>query len=219
LPSSAHGSGPEDQFTPLEAAHGYADTVPPEGFREIHHLVSVPSLIRPERLGRATLAGSEMWATASIKRRVITVQPDELALRLKRVVRASPFTVFRACTVPEELAKWWGPRGFTTPAIEIDLRVGGRYRFGMQPPEGDLFHLTGEFREVDPPSRLAYTFVWEPPDPDDRETIVTLSFRDVNGSTEVNFTQGVFATMQRRALHEQGWTESFERLQELLSAP
>jgi uncharacterized protein YndB with AHSA1/START domain len=84
---------------------------------------------------------------------------------------------------------------------------------------GDLFHLTGEFREVDPPSRLAYTFVWEPPDPDDRETIVTLSFRDVNGSTEVNFTQGVFATMQRRALHEQGWMESFERLQELLSAP
>jgi uncharacterized protein YndB with AHSA1/START domain len=219
LPSSAHGSGPEDQFTLLEAAHGYADTVPLEGFREIHHLVSVPSLIRPERLGRATLAGSEMWATASIKRRVITVQPDELALRLKRVVQASPFTVFRACTVPEELAKWWGPRGFATPAIEIDLRVGGRYRFGMQPPEGDLFHLTGEFREVDPPSRLAYTFVWEPPDPDDQETIVTLSFRDVNGSTEVNFTQGVFATMQRRALHEQGWTESFERLQELLSAP
>ena len=119
--------------------------------------------------------------------------------------------------MPEELAKWWGPRGFTTPAIEIDPRVGGRYRFAMQPPEGDLFHLTGEFREVDPPSRLAYTFVWQPPDPDDRETVVTLSFRDEDGSTEVNFTQGVFATEQRRALHEQGWTESFERLQELLS--
>jgi uncharacterized protein YndB with AHSA1/START domain len=160
-----------------------------------------------------------MWATASIKRRVVTVQPDELGLRLKRVLQAPAFTVFRACTVPEELAKWWGPRGFTTPAIEIDLRVGGRYRFGMQPPEGDLFHLTGEFREVDPPSRLAYTFMWEPPDPDDRETVVTLSFRDVDGSTEVDFTQGVFATVQRRALHEQGWTESFERLQGLLSAP
>src|SRR5512133_895225 len=143
LPSSAHGSGPEDQFTLLEAAHGYADTVPLEGFREIHHLVSVPSLIRPERLGRATLAGSEMWATASIKRRVITVQPDELALRLKRVVQASPFTVFRACTVPEELAKWWGPRGFTTPAIEIDLRVGGRYRFALQPPERGAVRLPG----------------------------------------------------------------------------
>jgi uncharacterized protein YndB with AHSA1/START domain len=160
-----------------------------------------------------------MWATASTKRRVITVQPDELALRMKRVVWAPASAVFRACTEPEELAKWWGPRGFTTPAIEIDLRVGGRYRFAMQPPEGDLFHLTGEFREVDPPSSLVYTFVWEPPDPNDRETVVTLLFRDVDGSTEVDFTQGMFTTEERRALHEQGWTESFERLQELVSGP
>jgi uncharacterized protein YndB with AHSA1/START domain len=150
---------------------------------------------------------------------VITVRPGELTLRMQRVVRAPASTVFQACTEPEKLATWWGPRGFTTPAIELDLRVGGHYRFAMQPPEGDLFHLTGEFREVDPPSRLVYTFVWEPPDPDDRETVVTLSFRDVDGSTQVEFTQGVFATLERRALHEQGWTESFERLQELLSAP
>ena len=147
------------------------------------------------------------------------MQPGELALGMKRTVRAPASVVFRACTEPEELAKWWGPRGFTTPAIEMDLRVGGRYRIAMQPPEGDLFHLTGEFREVDPPARLAYTFVWEPPDPDDRETLVTLSFRQVDGLTEVNYTQAVFATEQRRALHEQGWRESFERLQQLLSAP
>jgi uncharacterized protein YndB with AHSA1/START domain len=150
---------------------------------------------------------------------VVTVQPGELALQMKRILRAPVSAVFRACTEPEELAKWWGPRGFTTPAIEMDLRVGGRYRFAMQPPEGDLFHLTGEFREVDPPSRLVYTFVWEPPDPDDRGTLVTLSFREVDGSTEVNLMQGIFATKARQALHEQGWTESFQRLQELLSAP
>jgi hypothetical protein len=58
-----------------------------------------------------------------------------------------------------------------------------------------------------------------PPDPDARETVVTLSFRHVDGSTQVSFRQGVFATEERRALHEQGWTESFERLQELVSAP
>jgi len=147
------------------------------------------------------------------------VQPGELALRMKRVLQAPAAAVFRACTEPQELAKWWGPWGFTTPAIELDLRVGGRYRFAMQPPEGDVFHLTGEFREVDSPARLAYTFVWEPPDPDDRETLVTLSFREVDRSTEVNLTQGIFATKARQALHEQGWTESFERLQGLLSAP
>jgi uncharacterized protein YndB with AHSA1/START domain len=57
------------------------------------------------------------------------------------------------------------------------------------------------------------------PDPDDRETLVTLSFRELDGSTEVDLTQGIFATEARRVLHEQGWTESLERLQELLSAP
>jgi uncharacterized protein YndB with AHSA1/START domain len=103
--------------------------------------------------------------------------------------------------------------------FSIRLRVGGRYSVRDAAPVGDLFHLTGEFREVDPPSHLVYTFVWEPPDPDDRETVVTLSFRHVDGSTQVSFTQGVFATEERRALHEQGWTESFERLQELVSAP
>lgn len=148
----------------------------------------------------------------------MTEQLSEVALHMKRVLPAAPSVVFRACTDPEELAKWWGPRGFTTPSIEIDLRVGGRYRFAMQPPDGVLFHLTGEFREVDPPSRLAYTFVWEPPDPDDQETVVMLSFRDADGSTEVDFTQGVFATEARRAVHEQGWTDSFERLREVVSA-
>jgi uncharacterized protein YndB with AHSA1/START domain len=90
------------------------------------------------------------------------VRPGELALQMTYVLRAPAARLFRACTEPQELAKWWGPRGFITPTIELDLRVGGRYRFAMQPQEGDLFHLTGEFREVDPPSRLTYTFVWEP---------------------------------------------------------
>ena len=53
----------------------------------------------------------------------------------------------------------------------------------MQPPDGDVFHLSGVFREVDPPVRLAYTFRWEEPDPDDRETMVTLSLRDLGEST------------------------------------
>ena len=79
------------------------------------------------------------------------MQPGGLALRMKRIVGAPASAVFRACTESEELAQWWGPRGFTTPAIEIDLRV-------------------------DPASRLVYTFVWELPDPDDREMVVTLSF-------------------------------------------
>jgi uncharacterized protein YndB with AHSA1/START domain len=141
-----------------------------------------------------------------------------LALRMRRVLPAPPWIVFRALTEPEELAKWWGPTGFTTPRVDSDLRVGGSYRIAMQPPEGELFYLTGEFREIDAPSRLVYTFRWEDPTPDDRETVVTLSLRELDDGTELDFAQGTFATEERRALHDQGWSNSFDKLEKLMSS-
>ena len=145
------------------------------------------------------------------------VRPGELALHMKRVLPAPRSVVFNAFTDPDELAKWWGPSGFTIPSVEVDLRVGGSYRIAMQPPDGDLFYLSGQFLEVDPPARLVYTFRWEDPDPDDQETVVTLSFEELGESTELDFTQSTFATEARRALHDQGWTETLERLEQLLS--
>src|SRR4051812_48299009 len=121
-----------------------------------------------------------------------------LSLDMERVLPATPSLVFGCFSDPSRLARWWGPRGFDTPTLEFDLTVGASYRIEMQPPEGDAFHLTGEFREVDPPARLAYTFVWEDPDPDDVETLVELSFRDLGESTEIVLTQGPFKTEARR---------------------
>ena len=144
-------------------------------------------------------------------------QSGELTLDMKRVLPAAPAVVFAAFSVPSELAKWWGPQGFTIPSIEFEPRVGGTYRIEMQPPEGDPFYLTGEFREVEPPDRLAYTFAWEDPDPDDVETLVGLSLRELGESTEVAFTQGPFKTEARRALHRDGWTDSFDKLEHLMA--
>jgi uncharacterized protein YndB with AHSA1/START domain len=87
----------------------------------------------------------------------------------------------------------------------------------MQPPQGDAFHLTGEVREVDTPARLAFTFVWEEPDPDDVRTLVTLSFREQDNATEVALVHGTFKTEARRELHHRGWTDAFNRLERLLS--
>jgi uncharacterized protein YndB with AHSA1/START domain len=139
-----------------------------------------------------------------------------LVLELKRVVQASRARIFRALTQPEELAAWWGPQGFTIPAVDLDLRVGGRYRFTMQPPDGEPFHLSGEFLAIEAPSRLAYSFRWEEPDPDDRTTVVTLSLLEVGQATELSLRQGGFATEARLALHRDGWTDSFAKLRELL---
>ncbi|MEU4496360.1 SRPBCC domain-containing protein [Streptomyces sp. NPDC023998] len=141
-----------------------------------------------------------------------------LRLHMERVLRAPRSVIFQALTEPEELAKWWGPDGFSIPSVESDLRPGGAYRIAMQPPEGDLFYLVGEFLEVEPPQRLSYTFRWEDPDPEDRETVVTLSLREIGGtSSELILTQGDFATERRQVLHDEGWTQSLDKLEELMS--
>jgi len=145
-------------------------------------------------------------------------QRARLILKLECALDVSCGRVFKALTEPMALAQWWGPSGFTTAAIEIDLRVGGRYRFSMQPPDGDLFHLAGQFLEIDPPSRLTYTFRWEEPDPDDTETVVRLSLVTVGDGSRLGLLQGDFATDERLALHRSGWTDSFAKLRELLDA-
>ena len=89
---------------------------------------------------------------------------------------ARPERVFAAWVEAERLSEWWGPAGFTSPEMQLDVREGGRYRITMQPPEGEAFHLRGEFREIEVPRRLVYTFVWEEPDPDDQDTVVTVTF-------------------------------------------
>jgi uncharacterized protein YndB with AHSA1/START domain len=141
-----------------------------------------------------------------------------LALEIRRVLPARRSVVFDAMSGANELAKWWGPAGFTTQSLDFQVRVGERYRIAMQPPHGDRFYLTGEFRAVAPPARLAFTFVWEDPDPDDLETLVALSFRDLGESTEVALTQSPFKTEARRSLHRDGWTESFDKLERVLRA-
>ena len=149
----------------------------------------------------------------------MAAQSGDLTLEIVRALPVAPARVFAAFSDPDELAKWFGPEGFSLGSVDFNPRVGGTYRIEMQPPEGDPFYLGGEFREVDPPGRLAFTFAYEDPDPDDVETLVELSFRNRGESTEVLFTQGRFKTEARRELHRDGWTDSFDRLAQVISQP
>jgi uncharacterized protein YndB with AHSA1/START domain len=142
---------------------------------------------------------------------------DGLSLELTRLFPAPRARVFEFIAGAALLAEWWGPRGFSIPSIDFVPRVGGTYRIEMQPPEGDAFALTGTFREVDIPSRLAFTFEWEPGDPDDVETVARLALEATDDSTRVQLRQGPFKTEARRALHRDGWTESFDKLAELVT--
>jgi uncharacterized protein YndB with AHSA1/START domain len=94
---------------------------------------------------------------------------------------------------------------------------GTDYRIAMQPPDGDVFHIRGTFRAVEAPRRLVYTFVYEEPDPDDQETVVTLTFEPSDSGTRLVLEQEPFKTAARWELHRQGWTETLDRLEKSLT--
>ena len=144
----------------------------------------------------------------------MAAQSDELILTIKRVLPAEPLVVYGGFNNPSQLGEVVGPAELTASMEfnHVSRPAGSRCSHRSRD-----FHLTGTFREVDPPTRLAYTFVWEDPDPDDVQTLVGLSVRDLGGSTEVALTQGLFKTEARRELHRDGWTDSFDKLEHLVS--
>jgi uncharacterized protein YndB with AHSA1/START domain len=149
---------------------------------------------------------------------MVVAEPSGIWLHLEVELSAPAAAVFEALTDPQQLPGWWGPHRFTTPSIDLALHVGGRYRFAMQPPDGALFHLQGEYLEIEAPRRLVYTFRWEEPDPDDVDTVAILSLLDLEGATRLSVDQGAFATEPRCELHRQGWSDSLQRLRTWLAA-
>jgi uncharacterized protein YndB with AHSA1/START domain len=143
-------------------------------------------------------------------------QPSRARLHLEKILVVPPDRVFAAFVDAEQLRLWWGPAGFTVPSLRFDPEEGTDYRIAMEPPEGDVFHIRGTFRAVEAPRRLAYTFSYEEPDPDDQETLVTLTFEPTDPGTRLVLDQGPFKTAARWELHRDGWTETIERLERSL---
>jgi uncharacterized protein YndB with AHSA1/START domain len=141
-------------------------------------------------------------------------------LSATRVYAAPRELVFRAWTEPDRLAKWWGPRGFSTTTHSMDLRPGGMWRFTMHGPDGRDYPNTITYREVVPPERLVYDHGG------DGEPVafhVTVTFADVGGATELTM-RSVFpsAAELARVVKEygadKGMVEHLDRLGEHVAA-
>ena len=141
----------------------------------------------------------------------------ETRVHLETILPAPPERVFAAFVDPQQLSSWFGPKGFRAQGLHDDAVEGGGLQIAVQPPEGDVFHIRGTFRTLEAPRRLAFTFVYEQPDPDDQETLVTVTFEPVEQGTRVVLDQGPFKTAARCALHRDGWTDSFDRLEQSLA--
>ena len=145
------------------------------------------------------------------------ITSDEPTLRLERTLAAPPQRVFRAWTDAAELSRWFAPTDeHKTKVVALDVRVGGRYRIEMHPPSGNVHIVVGTFREVRPPEKLVFTWAWEGKDMG--ETLVTLEFRDREGSTDLILTHEFFPTQELRDEHNKGWDGCLSRLAKLVAA-
>ncbi len=153
---------------------------------------------------------------AQAKPTTAKIDDTDTVLTITRTFAAPREAVFRAFTVAEELKRWWGPKGTTCPVAEIDARPGGRYRVEMLSSEGNTYVATGEFREVAPPERLVFTWVWGEGEMAGHETLVTVELRDHGGATELTLTHERFPDAAKRDMHNQGWSSSLDCLAEIL---
>jgi uncharacterized protein YndB with AHSA1/START domain len=126
-----------------------------------------------------------------------------IALLVRRRIRARAARVFDAWTAPEQLRAWWGPRPVTCSDAEVDLRVGGRYRIVNALPDGTSLTIHGEFRVVDAPRKLVYT--WRTDDGTAEESLVTVRFEAHGDETEVVVVHEEIPSERVRTSHEGGW--------------
>jgi len=145
--------------------------------------------------------------------------PTERVLTITRVFDASRDLVWKAWTDQEQAKHWWGPRHHPSTHVEIDARVGGKWRIRLTGVETgrELWH-GGVFREVVAPERLVFTFKWDEEGERGEENIVTITFAEEGGKTRMTFQQSPFVSLEERDGHTGGWTSAFDRLDETLVA-
>lgn len=138
----------------------------------------------------------------------------DLELTITRVFDAPRELVFEVWTNPDHLAKWWGPTGFTTESCTVKLVEGGGWRICIRDSADGAEHwATGTYHEIVPPERLVFSFAWEEPKGSPgHDTLVTITFSDLAGKTEMSFHQAVFESVASRDGHVAGWMETFADL-------
>jgi len=150
---------------------------------------------------------------------------DNHKLVIRRTFNASPEQLFRAWTEPAAMRMWKAPEGLETPAVEVDLRVGGTYAVTMRQMDSGALHVArGVYKEIDPPRRLVFTWAWDSEMPGidgfTQETQVTVELLPTaGGNTDLVLTHELFANMEAKASHEQGWASTLNKLERFVAAP
>jgi uncharacterized protein YndB with AHSA1/START domain len=147
--------------------------------------------------------------------------PSDCEITITRLFDAPRHLVFEAMTKPEHVRKWWGNLDdrYSVTVCEIDLPVGGAWRFVGRGPEGQIPAFYGVYREIDAPGRLVYTEIFEPYP--DVESVVTQTLSEDAGKTRLTVTS-IYPSREVRDMvletgMEKGAALSYDRLDDVAS--
>lgn len=152
---------------------------------------------------------------------------EERELVISRTFDAPRERVWQAWTEPEQLMRWWGPKDYTSPVAEIELRPDGKYLFSMRSPEGQNYFSAGIYREIVPLERVVFTDSFADEEGNivpashygmdadfPIELVVTVTLEDVDGQTKMTLRHSGIPPGDMTDMTAAGWNESFDKLAE-----
>ena len=146
--------------------------------------------------------------------------PSDEEIQLTRLFSAPRSLVFEAMTKPEHVREWWGRLGdgYSVPVCEIDLRVGGQWKFVNRHPHGEAVFY-GEYREIAPPDRVVFTEIFA--DFPEAVSVVTSVLTEEAGKTRLTATIRYPSREVRDMVIQSGMSHgagiSYDRLEDLLA--
>jgi uncharacterized protein YndB with AHSA1/START domain len=153
---------------------------------------------------------------------VMTVYTDGTDLVFERTFDAPREVVWKAFVDPERIPRWWGPHGTTTTVVEMDVRVGGKWRYISSAADRDDVSFHGEYLAIEPPERFTWTFLFEVPGIGDQGGPETFTFEDVGGRTKLTSTSHFSSTDEIEGALASGMisgaVETWDRFAAMLAA-
>ena len=146
--------------------------------------------------------------------------PTDDQIKVVREFDAPAKLVYRAVTEPELVKRWWGAQRGAMTVAEIDLRVGGKWRYVMDASNGQEVGFHGEFHEIVPSERIVQTEAYEGiPDPDESANVNTMTLVEADGRTTMQLliqcVNKESRDMQIASGMEEGMQESYDDLEDV----
>ena len=120
------------------------------------------------------------------KNKLVVTLPSDTEIAMTREFDAPRALVWEMFTKAEHLKQWWGHGHHTENTIELDLRVGGTYRFVGKTPQGQLVPFTGEYKEIVPPEKIVFTEIFDVDMAREHPSVVTTTFTERGGKTTMH---------------------------------